>query len=202
MGATRRAGRSDSLLLAAPALRGALRARRSAGRRFAATALVAGCALRAVGRRRSPRREAPDPGVAAADVLRSHARRWLRDGRASEPCPGDYLGLDTDTAAVARARRRYRCDARKRFLIADAAVMEFPPNFFDVGLVHGIAEPSRASLDAIARATQGPIVLVQPARASLESLRASLAHAGLGVDCDEVTREHRILLCRRGAVRR
>jgi len=81
------------------------------------------------------------------------------------------LGLDTDTAAVARARRRYRCDARKRFLIADAAVMDFPANFFDVGLVHGIAEPSRASLDAIARATQGPIVLVQPARASLESLR-------------------------------
>jgi len=74
------------------------------------------------------------------------------------------LGLDTDTAAVARARRRYRCDARKRFLIADAAVMDFPEDFFDVGLVHGIAEPSRASLDAIARATQGPIVLVQPAR--------------------------------------
>jgi len=112
------------------------------------------------------------------------------------------LGLDTDTAAVARARRRYRCDARKRFLIADAAVMDFPANFFDVGLVHGIAEPSRASLDAIARATQGPIVLVQPARASFESLRASLAHAGLGVDCDEITREHRILLCRCGAVRR
>jgi len=148
-------------------------------------------------------------------AVKRRIREWLRPtpggrmldvgcgtGELANLAPGDYLGLDTDTAAVARARRRYRRDARKRFLVADAAVVDFPANFFDVGLVHGIAEPSRASLDAIARATRGPIVLVQPARASLESLRASLAHAGLGVDCDEITREHRILLCRRGAVRR
>ena len=123
-------------------------------------------------------------------------------GELASLAPADYLGLDTDAAAVAQARRRYRRDVRKRFLVADAAVTDLPADFFDVGLVRGMAEPGRASLDAIARATRGPIVLVQPARASLESLRASLAHAGLGVDRDEVTREHRILLCRRGAQRR
>jgi len=123
-------------------------------------------------------------------------------GELASLAPADYLGLDTDAAAVAQSRRRYRRDVRKRFLIADAAMTDFPADFFDIGLVRGMAEPGRASLDVIARATRGPIILVQPARASLESLRASLAHAGLGVDSDEVTRVHRILVCRRGAQRR
>jgi SAM-dependent methyltransferase len=118
-------------------------------------------------------------------------------GELASLAPADYLGLDTDAAAVARARRRYRRDARKRFLVADAAVAHLPVDFFDVGLVRGTAEPGGARLAAIARATRGPIVLVQPAGTSVESLRASLAHAGLGVDRDEATREHHILLCRR-----
>ena len=100
-------------------------------------------------------------------------------GELASLAPADYLGLDTD-----------------------AAMTDFPADFFDIGLVRGMAEPGRASLDVIARAPRGPIILVQPARASLESLRASLAHAGLGVDSDEVTRVHRILVCRRGAQRR
>ena len=148
-------------------------------------------------------------------AVRRRIREWLRvtpcdrmldagcgAGELASLAPADYLGLDPDAAAVGRARHRYRRDARKRFRVADAAAADLPRDFFDVGLVHGTAEPGRASLDAIARATRGPIVLVQPAGTSLESLRASLARAGLGVDRDAATREHRILLCRRGAPRR
>ena len=142
-------------------------------------------------------------GGRSTPLTRSRPAVWGWGGGAARSlAPADSRGLDTDAAAVAQARRRYRRDVRKRFLIADAAMTDFPADFFDIGLVRGMAEPGRASLDVIARATRGPIILVQPARASLESLRASLAHAGLGVDSDEVTRVHRILVCRRGAQRR
>jgi len=163
-----------------------------------------------------PRRRAWLAGLSGRWVggdLRAVKRRiqeWLRmtpcdrildagcgAGELASLAPADYLGLDTDAAAVARARRRYRRDARKRFLVADAAVADLPADFFDVGLVRGTAEPRGATLAAIARATRGPIILVKPAGTPIKSLRPSLAHAGLGIDRDEATREHRILLCRR-----
>src|SRR5439155_1561378 len=85
-------------------------------------------------------------------AVRRRIREWLRvtpcdrmldagcgAGELASLAPADYLGLDPDAAAVARARHRYRRDARKRFRVADAAALDLPRNFFDVGLVRGTA---------------------------------------------------------------
>jgi SAM-dependent methyltransferase len=107
--------------------------------------------------------------------------RWLGDGPRSRTLDiccgtgnladlarGEYLGVDLDPGSIVRARRKYRRDPSKRFVVADVTKLDLKPRSFDVvlfinGMHHLPDELAVTILKALAVAASGPIIIADPA---------------------------------------
>lgn len=108
-----------------------------------------------------------------AEVLRVTSGDWVLDvccgtGNFAKLARGHYLGIDLDRRAIRRARRKFRRDRSKRFVVADVSTLPvrkktFRKTLFANGLHHlGDAEAIEA-LRWVARATRETVVVVDPA---------------------------------------
>jgi SAM-dependent methyltransferase len=108
-----------------------------------------------------------------ASLLSSAQRASVLDaccgtGSFSRVATGAYLGIDVDPRAIARARRKFRHEPRKRFCVADVGAVDLPPRAFETvifanGLHHLEAGQAVAALRSLARAARSLVVVVDPA---------------------------------------
>jgi SAM-dependent methyltransferase len=121
-------------------------------------------------------------------------------GRFAGLATEDYVGLDTDPSAVQHARRRYRRDPRKRFLVGDAVTVSLPARWFDLAvLVGGRATDDEASaiatLRMLARASRSAIIVIEPSHVAIETLSARCDAAGLRTQRVELAGAWRLVSC-------
>ena len=81
---------------------------------------------------------------------------------------GEYLGIDLNPAYISYAKKRFRGDPSKTFLVADITGFGFRPKYFDNTLLisalhHFSDEYLMAILDKINQTTRGRIIIMDPA---------------------------------------
>lgn len=89
-------------------------------------------------------------------------------GNMASVVPGYYLGIDLDPRFVAWARRKFRHDPRKRFVVADVTTFALEPKSFHKalfidGLHHLSDDQALSALKVVSRITRDAVAIVDPA---------------------------------------
>lgn len=98
---------------------------------------------------------------------------------------GEYLGIDLNETYISYARKRFKNDPSKTFLVADINNFKFKPKYFDntflVSALHHFSDEYLMTiLDKINFATKGRIIIMDPARETKSPISSLLIRMDRG----------------------